>query len=235
MYVHLELSYIIIISSCEIHLNKDPFTQGILYVHTILRLHWSTGLQIEWCEVITSGHNPVISNKQQRFLSGIVGRRSYGFTDICSRLRNIVMMLSMSLWHGYIEAWKCTFLNENVWLIFSHTLLLQRFTNSAIDHLYGAVNYMRHYTKPKKMTSALYIAEYKLYKVHPIALLWKRYGRVIKMIDFNTVRCLCNAVDFLPTPHKRHPRAHAWGRYMGCLWWVLSLTSVLMLSLHCCI
>ena len=141
IYVHRELSYIIIMSSCEIHLNKYPFTHGILYVHTILLLHWSTGLQIEWCQVITSGHNPVISNKQQIFLSGFVGRRSYGFTDICSRLRNIIIMLSMSLWHGHIEAWKWIFLNENVWFIFSHTLLLQRFTNSAVDHLYGAVYY----------------------------------------------------------------------------------------------
>ena len=39
------------------------------------------------------------------------------------------------------------------------------------------------------MTSAGYKTEYKFFKVHPIALLWRRNGRAIKMIDFNTVRC----------------------------------------------
>ena len=36
----------------------------------------------------------------------------------------------------------------------------------------------------------------------------------------NSVRCCYNAVNFLQTPHNRHPIARPWGRAMGCLLWI---------------
>ena len=41
------------------------------------------------------------------------------------------------------------------------------------------------------------------------------------------IRCLHNALNYLPNPHKRHYIARPCGRVMGCLLWVKSLIYIL--------
>ena len=50
--------------------------------------------------------------------------------------------------------------------------------------------------------------------------------QVMVGINMNMLLYCYNVVNFLQNPHNRHPIAYLWGRDMGCLMWVQSLTYV---------
>ena len=58
---------------------------------------------------------------------------------------------------------------------------------------------------------------------------------MMRSANWNTMRCRCNAVNFLQNHHKIHPMARPLGRDMGCLLCVQILIYILRQSPQWCV